>query len=165
MVYKWRNLLTTLDEEIFIWCDLIWQITLEEIFWWCDTSYSKTSSDHDTSSSSKVLLSNILRMLLPPQKVLLVQKKRGRWKDLQKAFGDRTGSAAYDNLTRSENGVEQQEETMYPERPGLLECSHYMRQGYCKIQMNCKYHHQGDRLSKKPYDSLNSSTPTTWAKR
>jgi hypothetical protein len=39
-----------------------------------DTSYSKKSSDHatidDTSSSSEVLPPNILRMLLPPKKVL-----------------------------------------------------------------------------------------------
>lgn len=64
----------------------------------------------------------------------------------EEAFGQRTGSGAYDN------GVEQQEESvMYPERPGEPKCAHYMRQGYCKFQMNCKYHHPGDRLSKKQY--------------
>ncbi|KAM3300884.1 hypothetical protein ACQJBY_041752 [Aegilops geniculata] len=60
----------------------------------------------------------------------------------EEAFGKRSGSGAYDNLSRSDNGVEQQEESiMYPERPGEPECNHYMRQGYCKFQMNCKYHH------------------------
>ncbi|KAM3413442.1 hypothetical protein ACQJBY_004556 [Aegilops geniculata] len=60
----------------------------------------------------------------------------------EEAFGKRSGSGAYDNLSRSDNGVEQQEESiMYPERPGEPECAHYMRQGYCKFQMNCKYHH------------------------
>ncbi|VAH24046.1 unnamed protein product [Triticum turgidum subsp. durum] len=70
----------------------------------------------------------------------------------EEAFDKRSGSGAYDSLTRSDNGVEQQEESiMYPERPGEPECNHYMRQGYCKFQMNCKYHHPGDRLSKKQY--------------
>ncbi|XP_044452187.1 uncharacterized protein [Triticum aestivum] len=74
----------------------------------------------------------------------------------EEAFGQRTGSGAYDNLSRSDNGVEQQEESiMYPERPGEPECAHYMRQGYCKFQMNCKYHHP-----KKQY-VLKSSAPTT----
>ncbi|XP_044985595.1 uncharacterized protein LOC123452916 isoform X1 [Hordeum vulgare subsp. vulgare] len=73
----------------------------------------------------------------------------------EEAFGERTGSGAYDSLTRSDNGVEQQEgSVMYPERPGEPECAHYMRQGYCKFQMNCKYHHPGDRLSKKPTTRL-----------
>ncbi|XBJ21421.1 hypothetical protein VPH35_012077 [Triticum aestivum] len=70
----------------------------------------------------------------------------------EEAFDKRSGSGVYDSLTRSDNGVEQQEESiMYPERPGEPECNHYMRQGYCKFQMNCKYHHPGDRLSKKQY--------------
>ncbi|VAH11844.1 unnamed protein product [Triticum turgidum subsp. durum] len=82
----------------------------------------------------------------------------------EEAFGERTGSGAYDSLTRSDNGVEQQEESiMYPERPGEPECNHYMRQGYCKFQMNCKYHHPGDRLSKKqshPHRPLEQSRDT-----
>ncbi|XP_037473886.1 uncharacterized protein LOC119349889 isoform X3 [Triticum dicoccoides] len=79
----------------------------------------------------------------------------------EEAFDKRSGSGAYDSLTRSDNGVEQQEESiMYPERPGEPECNHYMRQGYCKFQMNCKYHHPGDRLSKKQY-VLKSSAATT----
>ncbi|KAF8681851.1 hypothetical protein HU200_045295 [Digitaria exilis] len=51
----------------------------------------------------------------------------------------------HDFVAESENVTK----TAYPERPGELECSHYMKHGYCKFQMNCKFHHPSDRLSKK----------------
>ncbi|KAF8733859.1 hypothetical protein HU200_014710 [Digitaria exilis] len=51
----------------------------------------------------------------------------------------------HDFVTESENVTK----TAYPERPGELECSHYMKHGYCKFQMSCKFHHPTDRLSRK----------------
>lgn len=63
---------------------------------------------------------------------------------------DQGTDLAYDNFTRSDNVPQQQEQTMYPERPGEPECSYYMRHGSCKFQMRCKYHHPRDQLSKKP---------------
>uniref|UniRef100_A0ACD5VNW0 Uncharacterized protein n=1 Tax=Avena sativa TaxID=4498 RepID=A0ACD5VNW0_AVESA len=68
------------------------------------------------------------------------------------AFGHRTGSA-YDNFTRPENVVQQREQTKYPERPGEPECFQYMKHGSCRLQMNCRYHHPADQLSRKQYDS------------
>ncbi|KAL6609503.1 hypothetical protein ACP70R_039472 [Stipagrostis hirtigluma subsp. patula] len=54
----------------------------------------------------------------------------------------------YDNFTKSENGLQEDEQTMYPERSGAPECFHYMKHGYCKFQTNCKYHHPRGRLPK-----------------
>jgi len=51
--------------------------------------------------------------------------------------------------TKSQSVLQQQEQAIYPERPGELECPHYMKHGYCKFQMNCKFHHPRDRLPKK----------------
>ncbi|KAL6841496.1 hypothetical protein ACP4OV_028639 [Aristida adscensionis] len=55
----------------------------------------------------------------------------------------------YDNSTKSENGLQEVEQAMYPERPGEPDCPYYMKHGYCKFQTNCKYHHPRDRLLKK----------------
>lgn len=53
----------------------------------------------------------------------------------------------HDFATKSRNVL--QELAIYPERPDELECSHYMKHGYCKYKMNCKFHHPRDRLPKK----------------
>jgi hypothetical protein len=66
----------------------------------------------------------------------------------QGAFGHKT-DLANDNFTRPENFVQKQEQTTYPERPGEPPCFNYMRHGSCRFQMNCKYHHPADRLSRK----------------
>ncbi|KAM0927559.1 hypothetical protein ACQ4PT_002790 [Festuca glaucescens] len=68
------------------------------------------------------------------------------------AFGHRT-DLADDTSTRPENVVQKQEQAMYPERPGEPRCFDYMNHGSCRRQMNCKYHHPADRLSRKQYDS------------
>ena len=65
----------------------------------------------------------------------------------QGEFGHRTDLAS-DNFTRPENDVQTQEQIMYPERPGEPRCYNYMRHGSCRFQMNCKYHHPADRLSR-----------------
>ncbi|CAN6303972.1 unnamed protein product [Urochloa humidicola] len=49
---------------------------------------------------------------------------------------------------KSDNVLQKQEKTMYPERPGEPECSHYMKYGYCKFQNGCKFHHPIDRSSR-----------------
>lgn len=36
-------------------------------------------------------------------------------------------------------------ETIYPQRPGQLECDYYMKTGECKFSERCKYHHPIDR--------------------
>ncbi|XP_044356392.1 zinc finger CCCH domain-containing protein 8-like [Triticum aestivum] len=59
---------------------------------------------------------------------------------------------ACDNFTRRENAVQTQEQIMYPEKPGEPRCFNYMRHGSCRFQMNCKYHHPADWLSRKQYD-------------
>ena len=51
----------------------------------------------------------------------------------QEAIGDDT-DYEHDFITKSENVLQQQEKTIYPERPGEPECSHYMKHGYCKFQ-------------------------------
>ncbi|XP_051194540.1 uncharacterized protein [Lolium perenne] len=66
---------------------------------------------------------------------------------------DHITDLANDNFTRPENVVQKQEQTMYPERPGEPRCFNYMRHGSCRFQMNCKYHHPADQLTKKQYDS------------
>ncbi|RLN40863.1 uncharacterized protein C2845_PM01G32000 [Panicum miliaceum] len=63
------------------------------------------------------------------------------------AIGDGTGYE-HDFITKSGNVLQQQEKTIYPERPGEPECSHYMKHGYCKFQKSCKFHHPTDRLSR-----------------
>ncbi|KAI3456631.1 hypothetical protein Pfo_013294 [Paulownia fortunei] len=35
--------------------------------------------------------------------------------------------------------------TIYPQRPGQLECDYYMKTGVCKFGNNCKFHHPIDR--------------------
>ncbi|KAH6777185.1 floral homeotic protein [Perilla frutescens var. hirtella] len=35
--------------------------------------------------------------------------------------------------------------TIYPQRPGQLECDYYMKTGICKFGNNCKFHHPMDR--------------------
>lgn len=43
--------------------------------------------------------------------------------------------------------------TIYPQRPGQIECDFYMKSGICKFGERCKYHHPIDRttsLSKLP---------------
>lgn len=55
----------------------------------------------------------------------------------------------HDFATKPYNILQQQEQAIYPERRGELECSHYMKHGYCKYQMNCKFHHPRYRLAKK----------------
>ncbi|CAL4943812.1 unnamed protein product [Urochloa decumbens] len=52
------------------------------------------------------------------------------------------------SVTKSDNVLQQQEKTMYPERPGAPECSHYMKHGYCKFQNACKFHHPTDHISR-----------------
>ncbi|CAN6281854.1 unnamed protein product [Urochloa humidicola] len=54
----------------------------------------------------------------------------------------------HDFVTKSDNVLQKQEKTMYPERPGEPECSHYMKYGYCKFQNGCKFHHPTDRSSR-----------------
>lgn len=35
--------------------------------------------------------------------------------------------------------------TIYPQRPGQIECDYYMKMGECKFGENCKFHHPIDR--------------------
>ncbi|PIN20049.1 CCCH-type Zn-finger protein [Handroanthus impetiginosus] len=35
--------------------------------------------------------------------------------------------------------------TIYPQRPGQMECDYYMKTGICKFGNNCKFHHPIDR--------------------
>jgi hypothetical protein len=66
----------------------------------------------------------------------------------QGAF-DHITDLANDNFTRPENVVQKEEQTVYPERPGEPWCFNYVRHGSCRFQMNCKYHHPADQLTKK----------------
>ncbi|RLN17335.1 uncharacterized protein C2845_PM02G02210 [Panicum miliaceum] len=63
------------------------------------------------------------------------------------AIGDGT-DYEHDFVMKSENVLQQQEKTIYPERPGEPECSHYMKHGFCKFQKSCKFHHPTYRLSR-----------------
>ncbi|PSR95275.1 Zinc finger CCCH domain-containing protein [Actinidia chinensis var. chinensis] len=45
-------------------------------------------------------------------------------------------------LTQTTLGVAS---TIYPQRPGQLECDYYMKTGECKFGENCKFHHPIDR--------------------
>eukprot|EP00262_Sarcandra_glabra_P016844 TRINITY_DN5608_c0_g1_i2.p1 TRINITY_DN5608_c0_g1~~TRINITY_DN5608_c0_g1_i2.p1 ORF type:complete len:549 (+),score=71.11 TRINITY_DN5608_c0_g1_i2:93-1739(+) len=40
--------------------------------------------------------------------------------------------------------------TIYPQRPGQLECDFYMKTGACKFGERCKYHHPIDRSAPTP---------------
>nr|QEX51173.1 zinc finger CCCH domain-containing protein 37-like isoform X1 [Cymbidium ensifolium]QEX51180.1 zinc finger CCCH domain-containing protein 37-like isoform X3 [Cymbidium ensifolium] len=42
---------------------------------------------------------------------------------------------------------------MYPQRPGEIECDHYMKTGQCKFAERCKFHHPIDRS--EPIASIN----------
>nr|CAB3498925.1 unnamed protein product [Digitaria exilis] len=109
--------------------------------------HSKKSPEHatinDISSGSEIFPANIIRMLLPPQNVPPCTEEK-EMKVKKEGNGDDT-VYEHDFVAESENVTK----TAYPERPGELECSHYMKHGYCKFQMNCKFHHPSDRLSKK----------------
>nr|XP_051203665.1 uncharacterized protein LOC127317169 isoform X3 [Lolium perenne] len=111
------------------------------------TSYSKKSSDHatldDTSSSSEILPPNILRMLLPSQKVLpSTEVKVKKDSDWQSTSDDSDGCCSADS---SDGPLCKQEHVDYPERPGRPECPFYMRFGDCKFASACKYHHSKDK--------------------
>ncbi|MCD7451112.1 hypothetical protein HAX54_009560 [Datura stramonium] len=43
----------------------------------------------------------------------------------------------------------------YPERPGQLECSYFIKTGDCKYRSNCKFHHPKSRISKANSSVLN----------
>ncbi|XP_020573217.1 zinc finger CCCH domain-containing protein 37-like [Phalaenopsis equestris] len=45
---------------------------------------------------------------------------------------------------------------VYPQRPGEIECDHYMKTGHCKFAERCKYHHPLDRS--EPTASFNRQT-------
>ncbi|NP_001140642.1 Zinc finger CCCH domain-containing protein 65 isoform 1 [Zea mays] len=38
----------------------------------------------------------------------------------------------------------------YPERPGQPECQHFVKSGFCKYRMKCRYHHPRSRQSAPP---------------
>ncbi|KAK3136444.1 hypothetical protein QOZ80_5BG0434710 [Eleusine coracana subsp. coracana] len=42
----------------------------------------------------------------------------------------------------------------YPERPGQPECQHFVRSGFCKYKMKCRYHHPRSRLPAPPPTGL-----------
>nr|CAB3493643.1 unnamed protein product [Digitaria exilis] len=109
--------------------------------------HSKKSPEHatinDISSGSEVLPANIIRMLLPPQNMPPCTEEKEM--KVKKEGNDDDTVYEHDFVTESENVTK----TAYPERPGELECSHYMKHGYCKFQMSCKFHHPTDRLSRK----------------
>lgn len=43
----------------------------------------------------------------------------------------------------------------YPERPGQLDCSYFIKTGDCKYKFNCKFHHPKSRVSKANSSTLN----------
>ncbi|WVZ60141.1 hypothetical protein U9M48_010199 [Paspalum notatum var. saurae] len=69
-------------------------------------------------------------------------------KDRYSSKGDGT-DYEHDLVTKSEIVLQQHEQTMYPERPGEPECPHYMKHGYCKFQMRCRFHHPAECLLTK----------------
>ncbi|KAG2536044.1 hypothetical protein PVAP13_9NG153700 [Panicum virgatum] len=122
---------------------------------WDDTNlqsspHSKKSAEYttinDISSGSEILPPNILRMLLPPQNEPPCTEEK-EMKVQKEAICDGT-DYEHDFVMKSENVLQQQEKTIYPERPGEPECSHYMKHGYCKFQKSCKFHHPTYRLSR-----------------
>lgn len=42
----------------------------------------------------------------------------------------------------------------YPERPGQPECQHFVKSGFCKYRMKCRYHHPRSRQSAPPAAGL-----------
>jgi hypothetical protein len=42
----------------------------------------------------------------------------------------------------------------YPERPDQPECQHFVRSGFCKYKMKCRYHHPRSRLPVPPVTGL-----------
>ncbi|KAM0924104.1 hypothetical protein ACQ4PT_005096 [Festuca glaucescens] len=128
-----------------------------------DISYPKKSSDHatldDTSSSTWVLPPNILRMLLPPQKVpssteakVIPVKKDSNWSSTSdNSDGCCSADSSDGPLCKQEHvgstdgPLCKQEHVDYPERPGRPECPFYMRFGDCKFASACKYHHSKDK--------------------
>ena len=40
--------------------------------------------------------------------------------------------------------------TLFPERPGQLNCDFYMRTGNCKYQLSCRFNHPKERASSLP---------------
>ncbi|XP_051194169.1 uncharacterized protein [Lolium perenne] len=128
-----------------------------------DTSYPEKSSDHptldDTSSSTWVLPPNILRMLLPPQKVpssteakVIPAKKDSNWSSTSdnsdgccSADSSDAPLCKQEHVGSTDGPLCKQEHVDYPERPGRPECPFYMRFGDCKFASACKYHHSKDK--------------------
>ncbi|KAK1616730.1 hypothetical protein QYE76_022247 [Lolium multiflorum] len=128
-----------------------------------DTSYPEKSSDHptldDTSSSTWVLPPNILRMLLPPQKVpssteakVIPAKKDSNWSSTSDNSDGCCSADSSDgplckqvHVGSTDGPLCKQEHVDYPERPGRPECPFYMRFGDCKFASACKYHHSKDK--------------------
>uniref|UniRef100_A0ACD5VW27 Uncharacterized protein n=1 Tax=Avena sativa TaxID=4498 RepID=A0ACD5VW27_AVESA len=139
-----------------------------------DTSYSKNFFGHatlnDTSSSTGVLPPNILRMLLPPQKVpatteakMIPVKKGSNWSSTS---DDSDGCCSADSsdgplckqehVDSSDGSLCKQEHVDYPERPGRPECPFYMRFGDCKFASRCKYHHSIDKYPTRSHPEISS---------
>ncbi|XP_047079432.1 uncharacterized protein LOC124690033 [Lolium rigidum] len=128
-----------------------------------DTSYPEKSSDHptldDTSSSTWILPPNILRMLLPPQKVpssteakVIPAKKDSNWSSTSdnsdgccSADSSDAPLCKQEHVGSTDGPLCKQEHVDYPERPGRPECPFYMRFGDCKFASSCKYHHSKDK--------------------
>uniref|UniRef100_A0A0D9WKM8 C3H1-type domain-containing protein n=1 Tax=Leersia perrieri TaxID=77586 RepID=A0A0D9WKM8_9ORYZ len=119
-----------------------------------DKSYFKRSFTHvaseKKSSTSEVLPPNILRMLLPPQKVApgIEEKAIKVNKDTNwpVASDDCNGCRSTDSSGRD---LCKQEYVNYPERPGRPECPFYTRFGDCKFASSCKYHHSKDKFPRR----------------
>lgn len=43
----------------------------------------------------------------------------------------------------------------FPQRPGKLECGHFLRTGLCKFNSTCKFHHPKDWIATLPPCNLN----------
>ncbi|XP_061369783.1 zinc finger CCCH domain-containing protein 37 [Gastrolobium bilobum] len=60
-------------------------------------------------------------------------------------------------------------ETIYPQRPGQMECDYYMKTGVCKFEERCKFHHPIDRsapsLSKQASQQTVKLTPAGLPRR
>ncbi|XP_015692874.1 uncharacterized protein LOC107304222 isoform X1 [Oryza brachyantha] len=119
-----------------------------------DTSYFKRSSSHvasdKKSSVSMVLPPNILRMLLPPEKVppSTEEKVMKVNKDINwTAASDDSSGCSADSTGRA---LGKQEHVNYLERPGRRpECPFYTRFGDCKFASACKYDHSKDRFTNR----------------
>ncbi|CAM0946163.1 unnamed protein product [Alopecurus aequalis] len=127
-----------------------------------DTTCSKKSSDHatidDTSCSSEVLPPNIIRMLLPPPKVLpgterkvMELKKDSNWSS---TLDDSDGCCSADSsdgplckqehVDNSDGPLRKQEQLDYPQRPGEPECPFYMKNRFCRFGAKCSFNHPKD---------------------